>query len=573
MDIIIYYLCLKLQSYNIQEKENLTMSTIRNSRCIRYIIIILVILITSVLSTIPAFTDSFFKLSYDGSIHIARFEAVIQALQHHSLPPLVNFIGLKHTGLSMNGMYPWVSSLIFILPNLLFKNSLVALFVGFIILNFLTIFNTYLLTKFITPKKWIQILGILIYQFSSYHMIVMYSRNALGEALAYAFLPLVLLGCLKIWQNVKNGWLYLGLGMGSIANSHILSLVIATIIIVIFIIIRLLSQKLTYKELIEYVKSSVLAVLISLYTLTNIITLTVSNFLINPIPKIVPIMPKQMWQSLLENGIQEKSISFNLGPVNTIILIALLLMLITGKQGNWRNWIIATSILFFGTFSWFPWQLLSNTPVELIQFLGRLLFVVSLLLAVSVVYYFEENPLSSYKDIVLFVGGSLIFVSLSAVHTYHTTSFKDGFRFKLTNTNYNKMIQNSSIGLDYLPANSKLQAKKRIPYFQKDSSIYVKSVSQNYNQGNYKIQIKKSNVYTLPIAIYSNVNYQIVLNNKNVYRNGKGPLKLSLTKKINTLSVTASVNTSHYITMIISLVTIVWNVLALCLYKLKQTYL
>ena len=48
---------------------------------------------------------------------------------------------------------------------------------------------------------------------------------------------------------LANGWLYLGFGMGAIANSHILSLIIVTIMIAIFCFIRILRHQLTRKKL------------------------------------------------------------------------------------------------------------------------------------------------------------------------------------------------------------------------------------------------------------------------------------------------------------------------------------
>lgn len=127
-------------------------------------------------------------------------------------------------------------------------------------------------------------------------------------------------------------------------------------------------------------------------------------------------------------------------------------MLFTNKSGLWRHWTIATIIVFFSTFDWLPWQNLTSTPINMIQFLGRLLFISSLLLAISVMYYFDQYPLK-YKDINFVITLALVAVSLNAVHTYHNKTTKDGYRFWLTKENYDQTIKNSAIGIDYLPAN------------------------------------------------------------------------------------------------------------------------
>lgn len=526
---------------------------------LHHFIVFVIICVSSLLSTLPAFTNNTFKLSYDGNIHLARYDAITQALSHGSLPPLVNFIGLHHTGLAMNGMYPWITSTIFIIPKLLFNNPIVALMVGFIILNFLTIFNVFLLAKFITHKRWIQILGVTIYQFSSYHMAVLYSRNALGEALAYAFLPLVLLGCLKIWHNLTNGWLYLGFGMGAIANSHILSLIIVTIMIAIFCFIRILRHQLTRKEVINYTKAAVLAILSSFYTLTNIGSLLSSNLLMSPTPKLVPLNATKYWQALLDNSIIERSASFNMGPINTFLLFFLMIMLFTNKSGLWRHWTIATIIVFFSTFDWLPWQNLTSTPINMIQFLGRLLFISSLLLAISVMYYFDQYPLK-YKDINFVITLALVAVSLNAVHTYHNKTTKDGYRFWLTRDNYVQTIKNSAIGIDYLPANNKHQLQSRITALQNASVSSLKIKSQTYNSAEYMITTAKEGYYSLPIAVYSGIRYNVTLNHKKVKLANSHALKLNIPKGLNHLKITVTVNISNYFTMLISLLTTVYSI-------------
>ena len=264
--------------------------------------------------------------------------------------------------------------------------------------------------------------------------------------------------------------------MGAIAKSHILSLIIVTIMIAIFCFIRILRHQLTRKEVINYTKAAVLAILSSFYTLTNIGSLLSSNLLMSPAPKLVPLNATKYWQALLDNSIIERSASFNMGPINTFLLFFLMIMLFTNKSGLWRHWTIATIIVFFSTFDWLPWQNLTSTPINMIQFLGRLLFISSLLLAISVMYYFDQYPLK-YKDINFVITLALVAVSLNAIHTYHNKTTKDGYRFWLTKENYDQTIKNSAIGIDYLPANNKHQLQSRITALQNASvsSLKIKS--------------------------------------------------------------------------------------------------
>ena len=131
-------------------------------------------------------------------------------------------MGYGNVGEVFNGMYPWLSGLVFIIPRVLVDSPMHALFISFYLLNIVTILNTYLLVRKLSKNYYIRLIGIVLYQLNTYHLTLMYSRNALGEALAYTFLPLVMLGCYLIWNNEKLGILYLALGMGMIINSHMI---------------------------------------------------------------------------------------------------------------------------------------------------------------------------------------------------------------------------------------------------------------------------------------------------------------------------------------------------------------
>ena len=173
----------------------------KRSNLISKIMLALFFLVLAFISTYPAFIGHFFKLTMDGQIHLIRFESVADAIKNKELPPIVNFMGYGNVGEVFNGMYPWLSGLIFIIPRVLLNSPMHALFIGFYLLNILTILNTYLLVRKLSNNHYIRLMGVILYQLNAYHLTLMYSRNALGEALAYAFLPLTMLGCYLIWNN------------------------------------------------------------------------------------------------------------------------------------------------------------------------------------------------------------------------------------------------------------------------------------------------------------------------------------------------------------------------------------
>ncbi|KRL38261.1 hypothetical protein [Liquorilactobacillus uvarum] len=518
------------------------------------------IAIVSIVSTVPAFTGGKFKLNYDGQFHLARFEDVYMALLHFRLPPLVNLIGLSQHGLAVNGMYPWLTGLIFIIPKFFIHNYMYALGTGFFILNFLTMFCVYWLTRYVTRNIWIQVLGISLYQFNAYHLTLMYSRIALGEAIAYMLLPVVLLGCLKIWNKDPNGWLYLGLGMGAIANTHVLSLIMAAGLIFSVETVRIFQRKLDRTEFLAYLKAGGLSVLSGFYSLVNIYWLSSRNLLNNPSGPWVTIKPNVLLQALLNNSIVEDANSFNIGFLPVLVLIIFTGLLFTSREGSWRIWTVAAFISFISTFSWFPWQLVANQITFVsIQFLGRFLSFTALFLTMAVVCYFEEQKIKT-KDISFAITFLVMITGICAVHSYHGEKTNDGFKVWVNAEQLKSSTYSSFLGNDYAPLNNK---KERLSALVQSAGIKMEVKKQSYNKLQLRLTVSKNGNYSLPIARYTGVRYRAVLNGKKILSLGKKNIKLKLLKGTNDFSLSSEAPASSYITMAISLLATFGGVLML----------
>ena len=143
----------------------------KRSNLVSKIMLVLFFLVLAFISTYPAFIGHFFKLTMDGQIHLMRFESVADAIRNKELPPIVNFEGYGNVGAIFNGMYPWLSGLVFIIPRVLLSSPMHALFMGFYLLNILTILNTYLLVRKLSHNYYIRLIGVVLYQLNAYHLI------------------------------------------------------------------------------------------------------------------------------------------------------------------------------------------------------------------------------------------------------------------------------------------------------------------------------------------------------------------------------------------------------------------
>lgn len=104
---------------------------------------LLLLFLIACIVTYPAFVGHRIFWTYDGSVFLGRIEQVYQSLTHFRLPTPISYIGMDHKLGAMNAMYPWLTSLIFVVPMYFVKNKILCLVIGFVILNLFTALNFY----------------------------------------------------------------------------------------------------------------------------------------------------------------------------------------------------------------------------------------------------------------------------------------------------------------------------------------------------------------------------------------------------------------------------------------------
>ena len=529
----------------------------KKSSLISKIMLVLFFLVLAFISTYPAFIGHFFKLTMDGQIHLMRFESVADAIKNKELPPIVNFEGYGNVGAIFNGMYPWLSGLVFIIPRVLLSSPMHALFIGFYLLNILTILNTYLLVRKLSNNYYIRLMGVVLYQLNAYHLILMYSRNALGEALAYAFLPLIMLGCYLIWNNKKSGMLYLALGMGMIINSHVISSVLAVLLIIIAEIYRVFARKLNLKEIGYFTSAGILTIPIVVFTVTNIANIALKNRIATTWRGINSI---DMWESLkamLQNDIADKSVIFNIGIICFTLLSILLGIAIVSKvDGSWKVYILGAGIVYILTLNIVPLPTnLAQTSIGMIQFTGRLLSIVMILLTMGCVLLLETNSNGiNMKSSLIFLFMIMSMLTVGSVRTYHNTINDDPIRYYINDNNYIKEISEPREGAtDYALINRNKQA-------------IINGITPKYSVSkvNYDSIILKMEKETnkIPFFLYKGVPYEVKVNDKNTKIKVGSILKLKV-KRGDIIIINSNATWWNYITFGVSLLTLLLIVLGI----------
>ncbi len=185
-------------------------------------------LILSLLFMFPYLSNEL-SLEHDTLFHLSRIEGLAQSFQSGKLFP--DIYPLKNDG------FGYASALFycdfFLIPAALLYNAGLGVAACYKITVFLATFVSALSMSYLLIKtkhsEVSSLLGAALYLFSSYRITDVYVRGALGEVIAMAFIPLILLGTYELLIESKTKSSALVLGFTSVALSHNLTLFLCVI--------------------------------------------------------------------------------------------------------------------------------------------------------------------------------------------------------------------------------------------------------------------------------------------------------------------------------------------------------
>ena len=213
------------------------------------IITVIILLIITIISSIPIFyAHEALVEGHDLNFHLRRIEAVSENIKIGKMLP-VYFNYLNHFGYGNGLFYP---DLFLYIPGFLHSKGITLINsckIFIFLINFLSVFSMYLCIKKITKDKKDGLLGAFLYGLSLYRFIDMYERGALGETLAFIFVPLVILGMYKIFYDNYNEGFYLTIGLTGLLFSHVITAYMTIFLIIVITIFNV--KKLKEKQIIK----------------------------------------------------------------------------------------------------------------------------------------------------------------------------------------------------------------------------------------------------------------------------------------------------------------------------------
>ncbi len=192
----------------------------------------------TILSSFPFFFSSLIR-GDDTIFHIARIEGIKSALEAGYFPPRIYLFTLNDYGFGSGFFYPDLFLYFPALLRLLGFDFLASYEIFVVLVNFASIVSIYYATSKIAESRFAGLSASVVYALSSYRLIDVHYRGAVGETLAFIFIPFVILGLYEIFHDAPRKWYLLAIGFTGLVFSHVISTLLAGIFVAIFLLINI----------------------------------------------------------------------------------------------------------------------------------------------------------------------------------------------------------------------------------------------------------------------------------------------------------------------------------------------
>lgn len=434
----------------------------------------------------------------------------------------------------------------------------------------------------------------LSYTLGSYHLCL--SNAIFGEFIATSFLPLAFWAFYEVLFRDNSKWPWLGIGMSLIIYNHVLSVFITSEIMFAIFIMKLIFDKVSKKRFLSLSKAVGISVLLTLFITIPYLTDFIGKDVTSAQPGIIIV---RTLMDVLET-------SFNNSVSTSGIGLVLILTAVFGSIWIFKShsktltaiYVLGISLIIVSTGS-FPWNVLSDTPLGMIQLTFRYLSYASMFLSVilglSVNDLYESETFdTTFKRGMVPVLTICIFMlfyvgfhhdSLNTLKNSQSQFLKNTDTFNqlpdrtfVNNSNYDYLLNYPvKYGeLDYYPKKAR-RSTGNVSYNETNLSIinniavvgrkkiHVSPLCES-NKMIYKLHTRKQADVDLPALRYKGSYAELNGKRTTLINSARGTIKVRTKKGINTITVGYSPSKLYYVGIIISLMTWI-SLLSLAFYR------
>lgn len=423
-------------------------------------------LVISVILLFPYLTKDLLAIEHDTFFHVSRIEQLSLSIQHGNFLPAIYPYENNGYGYASPLFY---SDVFLIIPALL---HIVGLPLAFcykftvFIFSFISAISMIILVSKISKKRLCSYIAGCAYLFSNYRITDIYVRGALGEIIAFSFLPILLIGLYEIIEEDKDSCITLTLAITCLALSHNLTFLLGCILIIIICVISIPKlNKTKYKNI--FLSTIISFLLTCFFTLPMLEQLSSQDFIVDYYASSSDLSSGSMklWQYFINNTVfgysgnnYDPSITMtvNVGWFLTFAPITYLFV----KEKN--HFVMISFILGYICLllpsSLLPWDVL---PFKVLQFPWRINTLTMLLLTLPAsigIYNLCERRIFSILLICILCSECIYHVLPEYSRTFGLTSnitWQDVLDGKLNDPYYSAYyVRVELAGGDYLPLSS-----------------------------------------------------------------------------------------------------------------------
>nr|WP_249921823.1 YfhO family protein [Enterococcus sp. 7F3_DIV0205] len=428
-----------------------------------------------------------------------------------------------------------------------------------LLLSFLTASTSYYFLYSVKKSQKLALLFSCFYTLSTYRLIDQSVRAALGETLAFIFLPLFILGIYSIFYSNRHRWQLLGIGMSLLIASHLITAFYSFIFLLLFIVINWKKCKQAQ------IKSLVQAGLLSL---------GLSAWFVFPYLEQIRYLTfnfanTTLWASglnfnlsnLFMNSLANMSAPFTeLAPnIGLLLLVAIVTAIFSYRKLTLVNKRLTLATIFFSLVSTtiFPWGFFKVSILATIQFPWRLLLFTSFSASLLAVCLIEQFLILSRKDVLILMalasfltmGFNINNLTQSNIQNnitvtdenftdFYESEIGHGKEYLVKDTDFKKYFASPGLFIDGVPS--------------LDSSHHERN---EYNVDYYSAQINGAQEVQLPKFYYKG--YEVQVNQKVIPTyNKEGLVTVKLGQGVHNIRISYRKTTIQKISVIFSVLVV-----------------
>lgn len=348
----------------------------------------LLIIAASVFASLFLFKKGIFY-GHDLEYHLSRIESIAECIKIGDLKAVIHegYNGYGYpNGLCYSNIFLYLPALMLLLG----VNAIVTYKIYILLITFATGLVMYYCTYKITKSEFAATVSAVVYVTSSYRICDVMVRAALGEVMAFLFVPVIILGLYYIIYDDYKKYYVFTLGFVGLLLSHLITTFIMVFVSIVFIVInyeKLFDER---KRILYFIYSAVWGVLLSAFFLFPFLEFYLKTD-INVKYRNNPVITMDFFQSL--SGIPKFTTVFvapGIGLLFAYFIYNYIYVEVKEKKFfSFEGMSNIIGVLILVMIAVMPWAELGKV-VAFIELTWRFFVPVLALFSISGGYYFEK---------------------------------------------------------------------------------------------------------------------------------------------------------------------------------------